>query len=102
MERARTARAEGIERRARAAARRAANVVLGEVLRRRGISPTGMTIQQRSAILLEDPEFPDPARRILRHMLMRIRPTCDFPEDIDLLEEAQELARILLGQGDRS
>ncbi len=97
MERARRARANGIERRARAAARRAANVVLGEVLKRRGVSPVGMTIQQRSALLLQDPDFPPRARLILRHMLMRIRPTCDFPEDIDLLQEAEELADILLG-----
>ncbi len=96
MERAEKAREEGIERRARAAARRAANVVLGEYLRRRGISPVGMTIQQRSAIVLQERDLPERARVILRHMLMRIRPTCDFPEDIDLLSEAQELAHLLL------
>ncbi len=95
--RAEEARRRGREGRARAAARRAANVILGEYLRRQGIASQPLTIQVRTRLLLERAEVGDEVRAILERMTQRILPTCTAPEEMDLIADAYRLAHLLLG-----
>ncbi len=97
MARADKALAEGLENRARAAARRAANVVLAEYLARQG-HPMRGTIQQRAQVLFQSFHLPEDVEQVIRRMIGKVRPTCDDPVDLDLIADARWLAKTLLGE----
>lgn len=97
MDRAHKALAEGLDNRARAAARRAANVVLAEYLSRHG-RPTRGTIQQRAAVLFQSFDLPEEVEHVIRRMIGKVRLTCDEPVRVDLIADARWLARTLLGE----
>ena len=94
--RAEEAQREGNAGRARTAARRAANVVLQEYIRRIDPAQKRGTIQENGLRLLHTPHLHPEVYLILRHMLMRVGRDYAWPQDIDLVAEARRLSVLLL------
>lgn len=97
LEGARAARQAGNEGRARVCARRAAGIVVGEFLRRRGIAVENLNAYQRLSALGEASNLPPRVTEIARHLTLRLAPDYRLPVEADLVAEAQELRALLLG-----
>ncbi|GAB4471801.1 MAG: hypothetical protein Kow0088_05870 [Anaerolineales bacterium] len=94
IEKAKQARQHGKEAMARVCARRAANILAQEILLSRGITPSGNAMQNfRHLQKLFAPEHP--AYPILSHLLLKVNQDFTFPAEIDLIEEAQLLMKLL-------
>ncbi len=91
------ARASGNEGRARVCARRAAGVVAGEFLKRRGVQTADPSAYNRLRMLLTLRDIPEDVRRIVEHLLIRVTPEQQLPINADLIAEAQWLKDRLLG-----
>ena len=90
------AREKGNEGMARVCARRAAGVVIGEVLRRRGFTSLPPSIYDRWQMFADIPGLPPQYKDIAAHFLVRVTPEHTLPLPVDLIAEAQQLAAILL------
>lgn len=96
MEMALKARAKGKEGQARVCARRAAGVVLRAYLDKSGLpvrSPSAYDLLQYFLTLANQPAE---ARSAAEYLVLRVNESFVLPENIDLLEQALTLARILL------
>jgi len=96
LERAETARESGNEGRARVCARRAAGIVIGEYLARKGLPSPGPSAIDRLHNLVELEELPEDLREIASHFLLRINENWTLPVQVDLIAEARWLAGQLL------
>ena len=96
LNQAESARRDGNEGKARVCARRAAGVLIGEYLRRRGYEAGGSSAYERLKSLQVLPNVPDEVRIVSSHFLLRANPEGNLPEDVDLIGEARRLESILL------
>jgi HEPN domain-containing protein len=98
LEKAVTARENGNEGMARVCARRAAGLIIGEYLQRRGISSPGPSAYDRLRLLLNLADAPEQARQIGDHLLRRVNQDFNLPFEADLIEETRRLADQLLDE----
>ena len=98
IQHAAAARQAGNEGMARVCARRAVGHVIGEYLRRRGLSHPTPSAYDRLKILGDLPDLSPQAREVASHFLLRITHAHQLPIEADLLAEAQWLAQELLGE----
>ena len=92
---ARLARQSGNEGRARVCSRRAASILISEYLERQGSSKTTSSAHERLRYLSTLPDLTATAYEIIEHLLMRVDESFSLPEPIDLIADAQQLAREL-------
>ncbi len=92
---AEAARAAGNEGKARVCARRAAGIVIGVYLQRKGWPDPGPSAYDRLRFLADRPEVPAAARRIVEHLILRVDENFQLPEGIDLIAEARALPSVL-------
>jgi hypothetical protein len=96
IERAISARKEGNEGMARVCARRAAGIVIGEYLDRRGYTHLSYSAYDRLSLFNSLPDVEDQLKGIANHFLLRVNPDHQLPVVVDLVNEVQDFARILL------
>lgn len=96
LHQAEAARSAGNEGRARVCARRAAGIIVGEYLRRRGIDFPDSSAYERLKLLTELSHVPPKAQELARHFLVRVTPERLLPIEADLITEARLLAEELL------
>lgn len=96
IEQAKTARAAGNEGMARVCARRAAGIVIGEYLQRRGVSTLRPNAYDRLQYLISLPDVSDEIRQVASHLVTRVTPDHTLPIDVDLISEAYWLKERLL------
>lgn len=96
IEQAQRARAAGNQGMARVCARRAAGVVIGEYLRRRGFEHLSNSVHERLKILKSLPEIDPTIREIATHFLVHVTHARTLPIQADLIAEARWLAEHLL------
>ena len=87
---AQEARSAGNEGRARVCARRAANLILGEYLRRTG-RRTYQNVMEQLSSLGDLAGLPDRAAAIIPHISQRVDQEHQLPAGIDLIEDAIHL-----------
>ncbi|HJW89387.1 MAG TPA: hypothetical protein VJ436_01965 [Anaerolineales bacterium] len=90
------ARLAGNEGRARACARRAAGLIVGEYYRRLGRSPASRSAIGHLQYLASQPDTTALVRTAAEYFLMRITPEHEHPLEVDLLAQARWLAQALL------
>ncbi len=95
LERGAAARQEGLEGRARVCARRAAGAAIREYLALRGLEAPGPSAYELLAVLHDLPEVPPAARQAGELLLARVDEAFSLPANVDLLAEAERLAREL-------
>ncbi|OGO12856.1 MAG: hypothetical protein A2Y53_07340 [Chloroflexi bacterium RBG_16_47_49] len=91
-----SAREKSNEGMARVCARRAAGIIIGEYLSRRGHTNLSGSTFDRLSIFVSLPEVEDQYRDIASHFLMKVNPDHNLPVDADLIRDAQWLAKNLL------
>lgn len=96
LEQARLARQKGNEGMARVCARRAAGIIIGEYLHRRGLSDPGPSAYDRLAALQSLPDVDEHCKTVSNHFLIRVNSDHKLPLDVDLISEAEWLAHELL------
>lgn len=99
LARGESARAGGMEGRARVCARRAAGAAVRAYLEQRGAAWAGATAYDLLAALAEMPGAPEEARRSAALLLERVDENYALPPEIDLLVEARRLVEALENQG---
>jgi len=95
---AKDARQAGNEGRARVCARRAAGHVVGEYLRREGITIKSESALDRLRYLETYSDTPALAKVTVEHFLVHTTPEHKLPIDADLITDVDILARDLLGE----
>jgi len=95
LTRAKKARQEGYEGRARVYARRAAGVAIREFLALRGISAPAASAYELLVYLLEASDISDNVRKAAQHLTMQVSKDFDLPAEVDLVDEARRLAQAL-------
>lgn len=98
LNRAKSARAEGNEGKARVCARRAAGILIGEFFRRQGMIQTGLSAYDRLKTLKQQPGISDEIREAVSHFLVRITPEYELPVEADLIADALWLRAELLSR----
>lgn len=93
------ARLEGFEGRARVCARRAAGEAIRAYLELRALPAPGPSAYDVLAYLRDLPGTPAEAREAAEVLLARVDESFSLPAGVDLLEEAQRLARVLEAHG---
>jgi hypothetical protein len=96
IDQAENARSQGNEGKARVCARRAVGIVLGEYFRRHQIPFEGTSAYKRIRFIENMPDMPSEILGILQHFLLRVNPDYTLPVEANLIEEAQQIKRILL------
>jgi hypothetical protein len=96
IDQAKNARSEGNEGKARVCARRAVGLVLGEYFQRHKIPLDSPSAYDRLRFIEKMPDIPNDLRTKLQHFLLRVNPDYSLPVGADLVEEAQQIRRILL------
>jgi hypothetical protein len=96
LNRATAARTAGNEGMARVCARRAAGIVTGVYLDRRGLGSTNSAYDHLS-LLSSLPDISDEVKEVSQHFLVRITPDHLLPMNVDLIAEARWLREKLLG-----
>ena len=91
------ARAAGNEGMARVCARRAAGIVIGEYLHRSGLPHLDSSAYQRLKLMETIPGLNSQTKQVVGHFLLSVDKNHSLPAHIDLLSEAQWLARELMG-----
>jgi hypothetical protein len=94
---AEVARSQGLEGMARVCARRAVGIVLGEYFRRNQIPVDSPSAYDRLRFLQNMPNMPDDLLTRVQHFLVRVTPDYRLPIEADLIAEAQQIRRMLLG-----
>jgi len=92
------ARQAGNEGRARVCARRAAGHVVGEYLRREGITNKSESALDRLRYLVSYSKTPALTKVTVDHFLVHTTPEHKLPIDVDLITDVDLLARDLLGE----
>jgi hypothetical protein len=92
------ARKAGNEGKARVCARRAAGVIIGEYLRRRGTPLANASAFVRLQHLQTLPEVSPRLREVAGYFLARVTPEHGLPVEADLVKEVQWLGKELLGE----
>ena len=95
-ERAYQARFDGKEGMARVCARRAAGLVIGEYLRRRGISGLNNSAYDRLNIFIDLLDVDENCKEVARHFLLKVSTDHNLPVDIDLISDVTWLKNKLL------
>jgi len=98
LRRAESARRDGNEGMCRVCARRAAGIAAREYFFRRGVPVGGLNALNALRMVTNDLESSSEARRLAGHFTLQITADHTLPEEIDLLEEARQLTRALLGE----
>ncbi|HEX9091656.1 MAG TPA: hypothetical protein VF831_09215 [Anaerolineales bacterium] len=96
IEHAISARSKGNEGMARVCARRAAGIVIGEYLLRRGYTQPNSSAYDRLTLFNSLPEVNEDMKVITSHFLLRVSHDHTLPGQIDLISEAQCLKKTLL------
>jgi hypothetical protein len=96
LQRAIQVRAMGNEGMARVCCRRAAGIVLGEYLRRRGLMLTTTSVYDRLAIVDNLPDVDERVKRINRHFTIRVNHAHELPPEVDLIQDVAWLKDNLL------
>jgi len=96
IEHAFSARNAGNEGMARVSARRAAGIILREYLSRRGFSSQNNSVYKCLSVFISLPDVDNYYQAIANHFLLKVETDHTFPEDIDLINDAQWLAENLL------
>ena len=81
---------------ARVCARRAAGIVIGEYLLRRGYTRPNSSAYDRLSLFTSLPEANADMKAITSHFLLRVSNDHTFPGQIDLIGEAEWLKKNLL------
>ena len=89
------ARKEGNEGKARVCARRAAGIVIGEYLTRRGITDLSSSSIDRLKYFSSLSDITQQERKSCEHFLVHVNPDHNLPVDADLIAEARWLKREL-------
>ncbi len=82
------ARQIGNEGMARVCARRAAGILIGEFLHRRGYTGVNRSAYDRVSIFLELPGVAENTREISRHFIMQVDHAHQLPVNADLIQDA--------------
>jgi hypothetical protein len=98
LEHGKEAREAGNEGKARVCARRAAGILAGEYLERKGELTEGWSAYQRLQALDHSPNLPARAAEIISHLTTRVDLEHRLPIEADLLAEVEELQSALLGE----
>jgi len=96
IEQAISARKAGNEGMARVCARRAAGIIIGEYLIRRGFTKLTNSTIDRLSIFISLPDVEKQYQDIANHFLLKVNPDYDLPEAVDLISDAKWLATNLL------
>lgn len=97
LEKARQARARGNEGLARVCARRAAGRAVREYLERRGVHPSSLSAYDLLNEIKTDPQIAPHLRLIADHLTLRVNEDFRLPVNADLIAEAAQFSRELLG-----
>lgn len=92
------ARARGNEGMARVCARRAAGVIIGEYLHRKGFTSYGSSVVDRMSIFNALPDIDLQSKEIASHFLLKVDPEHHLPVDVDLVNEVAWLSKTLLSE----
>ena len=98
LEHAVAARSTGNEGMARVCARRAAGIVIGEYLHRRGDAGQDENAYTRLSRFMSLPNIDARFKEVCSHLLMKVDPAHRLPGDPDLLSEVNWLAQALLNE----
>jgi len=90
------ARGKGNEGMARVCARRATGIVIGEYLQRRGYEKLSTSTYDRLSIFNSLPDVNEGIKSICQHFILKVNGEHKLPSGIDLISEAQWLAKNLL------
>lgn len=90
------ARAKGNEGMARVCARRAAGIVIGEYLSRRGYKKLATSAYDCLTLFNSLPDIDEQVKVLANHFLLKISRERKFPVEIDLIGEAQWMMKNLL------
>lgn len=96
--RARSTRNEG---KARVCARRAAGIIIGEYLIRRGFNNLTHSAYDRINIFNDLPDVNQHCKEIAGHFIVKVNVDHKFPLDVDLISEAMWLENTLLNSSTR-
>ncbi len=97
LERARRARESGNEGQARVCARRAAGLAIRAYYAHRGRLPSTSNAYDLLRLLAEDTQVSAETRARALRLTLRVTPEFKLPIEADLIQDAEELARSLLG-----
>ncbi len=100
LQHANSARMQGNEGMARVCARRAARIIIGEYLTRRGYTNLSSSIFDRISIFTSLPEVSEQSREVARLFLLRVTPEHSLPNDTDLLRATERLVQTLSLDGE--
>jgi hypothetical protein len=95
IDNAQSARQAGNEGKARVCARRAAGLAAAEYLQYRGIALSGPSAYDHLRRLQSLADKPESSAPILERLLMRVNTDFALPVEVDLIEDARQLRRIL-------
>ena len=98
LEQAISARAAGKEGMARVCARRAAGIVIGEFLLRRGYTNPGPSAYDRLSLFNSLPDVDNQQKNIASHFLLKVNADRSLPINADLVSEVQWLMEQLIGE----
>jgi hypothetical protein len=96
IKRGQMARSDGNEAMARVCARRAAGIIIGEYLRRKGIDDFSNSAYKRIALFESLPEVDQQYKEVASHCLLKVEPDRRLPIKVDLLAEVIWLKNTLL------
>lgn len=91
-----SARANGNEGKSRVCARRAAAIIIGEYLLRRGYKRLNPSAYERLSLFNSLPDVDDHVKVITNHFLLKVDHERKLPVDIDLIDEARWMLKNLL------
>jgi hypothetical protein len=98
LEQAISAGAAGKEGMARVCARRAAGIVIGEYLLRRGYIKPGPSAYDRLSLFNSLPDVDNQLKIIASHFLLKVNIDRSLPINADLVSEVQWLMEQLIGE----
>jgi hypothetical protein len=98
IERAVKARSIGNEGMARVCARRAAGIIIGEYLIRRGYTNLTHRAYDRISLFTHLPDVNQSYKDVAGHFLLKVNPDHKLPLDADLVSEAMWLENTLLDE----
>lgn len=81
---------------ARVCARRAAGIIIGEYLSRQGYRDQSVSAIERLNVFISLPQVDKEFQDIASHFLLKVDNDHKLPENIDLIDDAQWLAKNLL------
>ena len=81
---------------ARVCARRAAGIIIGEYLFRRGIKNFKASAYERLMLFCSLPDVDEALKDLAGHFLLKVNHERRLPVDVDLINEVERLAKILL------